>query len=136
MDATVPPALHEFIELFNAGEFWESHEVLEVPWRENRSDFYKGLILYASAFVHLQRGNAKGVHAQLRKTQRHLEPYAPCYMGVDVGGILGTAERLLDAVGKEGAAAQLDLLLPPPLLAIDPALIRGDEEVGQVTGDR
>lgn len=131
MDATVPPALHNFIELFNASEFWESHEVLEVPWRENRSNFYKGLILYASAFVHLQRGNAKGVRAQLRKTQRHLKPYAPGYLGTDVAGILATAARILSAAGTDGADGRLDSLLPPPPLMIYPALIRGDEGEGK-----
>jgi predicted metal-dependent hydrolase len=131
MNATVPPALHKFVELFNASEFWESHEVLEVPWRENRSNFYKGLILFASTFVHLQRGNAKGVRAQVRKTQRHLEPYAPGYMGIDVAGVLAAAARILSAVGSEGADARLDSMLPPPPLVINPALVRGDEVEGK-----
>ena len=43
----LPQALHRFLELFNAREYWESHEVLEGPWREGGSDFYQGLILYA-----------------------------------------------------------------------------------------
>ncbi len=28
----------------------------EEPWGETESDFYHGLILYASVFVHVQRG--------------------------------------------------------------------------------
>ncbi|MCH7684351.1 MAG: DUF309 domain-containing protein [Gemmatimonadetes bacterium] len=33
-----------------------------------RSDFYQGLILHASAWVHWERRNAHGVRAQLNKT--------------------------------------------------------------------
>ena len=68
----LPQALHRFLELFNAREYWESHEVLEGPWREWGSDFYQGLILYASAFVHAQRGNPRGIRAQLEKAERKL----------------------------------------------------------------
>jgi hypothetical protein len=48
----LPEPLVDFVARFNAREFWESHEVLEIPWRTGRSEFYHGLILYASAFVH------------------------------------------------------------------------------------
>ena len=33
--APFPSALEAFVELFNQEAFWESHEVLEGPWREN-----------------------------------------------------------------------------------------------------
>src|SRR5690606_41977082 len=79
-----PGAYLRFIQLFNAGKYWESHEVLESPWRENRSRFYRGIIIYASAFVHAQRGNPRGVRKQLLKARRYLEAYRPHYLGIDV----------------------------------------------------
>ena len=69
------------MELFNQEAFWESHEVLEGPWRETGSDFYHGLILYASAFVHVQRGNPHGIGAQLVKAERFLQEFRPAYLG-------------------------------------------------------
>ena len=86
-------AYRAFLERFAAGQFWEAHEVLEDDWRASRSGFYKGLILLASAYVHAGRGNAHGVGAQLRKTARELEPFAPFYLGQDVDALLALARR-------------------------------------------
>lgn len=52
-----PAPLEAIVELFNQEAFRASHEVLEGSWRETDSDFYHGLILYTSAFVHVRRGN-------------------------------------------------------------------------------
>lgn len=129
MNAPFPEPYLEFVARFNRGEFWESHEVLEVPWRENRSRFYKGLILLASALVHLQRGNARGVRAQLRKTEAHLRDFAPAYLGLDVSEILRRVERMRAQLGEDGSA--LARLTPFPLHP-DPALVRGTEpELGE-----
>ena len=120
MDPRLPEPLLHFVAHFNAGEFWESHEVLEGPWRADRSGFYHGLILYASAFVHAQRGNPRGVEAQLNKTERKLTAYRPAYLGLDVDQLLTHAARC-----RALAAAQLPV--PFPSLHIDPTLVRGDE---------
>src|SRR5215212_5085118 len=86
-----PDALLRFVALFNAGHCWESHEVLEGPWRASRSELYHGLILYASAFVHAQRGNPRGVVAQLAKAERSLSGFRPRCLGLDVDAILANA---------------------------------------------
>ncbi len=99
-----PSPLHEFLRTFNAGRYWEAHEVLEAAWRANRSEFYHGLILYASAMVHVERGNAHGVAAQLAKATHALAPYRPRHMGVDVEGIFR------DAAAR---AERWDLPIPP-----------------------
>src|SRR5690606_23561314 len=83
-DAMFPAPYETFISLFNAQRFWDAHEVLEGPWRRSCSRFYKGLIIYASAFVHLQRGNPVGIGKQMRKVLHYLPPFEPCYMGLDV----------------------------------------------------
>ena len=53
-----PAHLLGWLECFNAGEFYEAHDVLEDLWLEKReesdADFYKGLIQLAGAFVHLK----------------------------------------------------------------------------------
>jgi predicted metal-dependent hydrolase len=115
-----PAPLERFVRLFNAGEHWESHEELEGAWREGRSDFYQGLILFASAFVHATRGNAHGVRAQLAKAEVRLIPYRPAYLGVDVELLLAAAEAARGALwaGKTPV---------PPVLVLDPACLRGTE---------
>ena len=133
----LPQALHRFLELFNAREYWESHEVLEGPWREEGSDFYQGLILYASAFVHAKRGNPRGIVAQLLKAERKLVGYRPYYLGVDVDGVLAHAARCRELVElRREEDARSDPRSDPrswlgvadvPRLELDQRLVRGDE---------
>src|SRR4051812_10898683 len=106
--------LDRFVELFNRREYWESHELLEAYWRENHSRFYKGLILYASAFVHAQRGNAHGVVAQLRKAERDLSSYRPSESGVDVEALLAHAAECFKVVEAHAdvPAEELAALIP------------------------
>jgi len=53
-----------YFECFNRGLFYEAHDVLEELWLADRhgpdGDFFKGLIQFAGAFVHLQK------HTELR----------------------------------------------------------------------
>lgn len=105
-----PAALSRFVELFDAGHYWQAHEALEDHWRETRSDFYQGLIIYASAFVHARRGNPRGLVRQLEKVPRYLGAYAPSHMGIDVAAILqhaGMTRACVRAAGMpEGQALQ------------------------------
>jgi uncharacterized protein len=134
MESGVPEPLRTFALLWERGAFWEAHEVLEGPWRKDRSGFYKGMILLASAWVHVQRGNPRGIVAQLRKAERALEPYCPAYLGVDVEGVLGHAAQGIRTVAAHAAVPlhRWEELLPAPPLTLDPVRIRGDEpELGR-----
>ena len=52
-------------ELFNAGEYWLAHEVLETVWRSiiegGAASVWQGLIQAAAALLHRARGNRHGV---------------------------------------------------------------------------
>lgn len=124
-----PAAFIEFVDLFNRGEFWESHEALETPWRVNRSDFYQGLIIYASAFVHAQRGNPIGIRKQMAKVPGKLARYRPHYMGIDVDAILRHGRTCSDivSVAEPLQGEALTAAVPYPTLKLDPQLVRGDE---------
>jgi len=115
-----PVPLERFVRLFNATHYWDSHEELEGAWREGQSDFYQGLILYASAFVHVARGNAHGVRAQLGKAQARLARYRPVYLGLDV-------ELLLEAAGAALAALEEGRRPVAPALVLERSRVRGTE---------
>lgn len=122
----MPDALRGFVALFNDERYWESHELLEGPWRGNGSEFYHGLILLASVFVHVQRGNAHGVRAQAVKARRALEGYRPAYLGIDVDRVLEEAKAwsaLTEHEAPETWAGRRRL----PQLTLLEGLIRGDE---------
>lgn len=119
-----PDAYRTFIALFNRGAFWDSHEVLEDAWRDTGSGFYQGLILVASAFVHVGRRNAHGVRAQMAKAEARLDAFRPAYFGLDVDGLLAACAA---ARGTVARGAWPDA----PRLALDAALVRGDEPEGR-----
>ena len=127
-----PEPLHRFVQLFNNGEFWESHEVLEGPWRDTGSAFYHGLILWASAWVHVQRDNAHGIQAQIAKALRALEGTPDHYLGIDVAAIrtlsLAVRAQVLAAPTDEAADPEPWIRrLSLPRLELDPTRLRGDE---------
>lgn len=87
-----PEGYYRYFELFNQELFWESHEALEEIWRETDNDlFLRGLIVFAAAFVHVQRNNPSGCRKVLDKCIAWLEPYAPRHWDLDVDRVLAHA---------------------------------------------
>ncbi len=82
------PALYlEGLRLFNAEDFFESHEVLEDLWSETegeRRKFYQGLIQAAVALLHFGNENLGGAKKVYLSSRKYLEAYAPRYEGLDV----------------------------------------------------
>ncbi|HWI52775.1 MAG TPA: DUF309 domain-containing protein [Symbiobacteriaceae bacterium] len=101
-----PEQYDRYIELFNREEFWEAHEALEELWKESDNDlFLRGLIVFAAAFVHVQRNNPSGCRKVLDKCIDWLGPYAPGHWDLDVDRVLAHARfcrSQLDAVPPGG----------------------------------
>jgi predicted metal-dependent hydrolase len=84
-------ALAAFTRSFDAGAFFEAHEILEAFWVSHRGDdrdFYRGLIQASVALHHLGTGNTTGAASVGARARANLEPYAPRYVAVDVDAIL------------------------------------------------
>jgi predicted metal-dependent hydrolase len=78
--------LREGILLFNAGEFFACHEVLEEVWTHERGPrrlFLQAIIHVAVGLYHAQRGNSAGAAGQLGKALQKLAGYLPSYEGID-----------------------------------------------------
>jgi predicted metal-dependent hydrolase len=104
-------ALARFVELFNAGAFFEAHEVLEDYWREDQSPerpFYQGLIQIAAACVHLQKGTPEGAQKLLQKARQHLAPYLPVRGEFDLEKILTAAAQCLQQSSVSFPKIQFD----------------------------
>jgi uncharacterized protein len=96
-------AIHEF----NAGEFFEQHETLELIWRAEPEDIrylYQGILHVGVGFYHLHSGNYHGAITKLRTGTAMLEFFAPTCQGVDVARLVAEAraarEHLLE-LGEE-----------------------------------
>lgn len=115
-----PAGYYRYFELFNAEEFWEAHEALEEIWKETKDDrFLRGLIVFAAAFVHVQRGNASGCRKVLEKCIVWLEPYAPRRWDLDVERVLAHARYCHSQLDRVLPGAPLDGYLPFIKLNLD-----------------
>ena len=76
------------IYLFDAREYFESHEALEAEWiaeRGPRRMFLQALIHFAVAAHHQSTGNLIGARLQMDKALRKLAGYLPRYEGIETG---------------------------------------------------
>lgn len=99
--------LRKGIELFNNGEFFQCHEVLEEAWTPERGPrrlFLQALIHIAVGFYHCQRGNSAGACSQLRKGLRKLAVYLPECEGIDTERLYREALAVLERI-ETGTAA-------------------------------
>ena len=97
------PLLHRGVELFNSGEFFECHEVLEELWGPRRGGdrlFLQAVIHLAVGFYHHQQGNRDGAERQLSKGLRKLAGYLPRYAGIDTGKLHREAQRYFESLAN------------------------------------
>lgn len=82
------PRFLKGLELFNHGEYFECHEVIEDLWLEvsesdpNR-DLYKGVIQAAAAIYQWDRGVLSGARGLYRTSVQYLEKYRPEGLGLN-----------------------------------------------------
>src|SRR5881394_3939837 len=88
-----------YFECFNRGLFYEAHDVLEELWLPNRNGsngpFFKGLIQFAGAFVHLQKGRLRPAASLLKLAQDNLQKYPAIHERLDVKDVLALIGRWL-----------------------------------------
>jgi len=90
-----------YFRCFNSGMFYEAHDVLEELWLGQRDGpnygFYKGLIQFAGAFVHLQKGRLRPAAALFRLSRTYLEKYPAQHEYLDTARVLALGD---DWVGR------------------------------------
>lgn len=107
---TTLTAMERFVAAFNAGRYFEAHEILEDFWRDYRGPdrtFYQGLIQAAVALYHRDRENRAGALRVAARARARLEPWAPRHGGLDLEALLAGLEAAVEAGS------------PPPRLVFD-----------------
>ncbi len=86
-----------YFECFNRGLFYEAHDVLEELWLPNRNGangpFYKGLIQFAGAFVHLQKSRVQPAAALLKLARANLQTYPAIHERLAINDALALIEH-------------------------------------------
>lgn len=109
-----------FFQCFNHQLFFEAHEVLEDLWLQQEGQnyrFYKGLIQFAGAFVHLQKGRLRPAAALLRLAISNLEIYPVLHERLDTSVVVKVMADWLLKLEKSD-------YLENPLVAEAPPLLR------------
>ena len=95
---------HRGIVLFNRGEFYEAHEVLEDVWRAApvpEKLFLQGLIQISVALYHHSQGNAAGAKSLLARGERNLAGYPEEYAGVHLKPLRMAVAAWREALDQE-----------------------------------
>jgi CheY-like chemotaxis protein len=99
-----PKALHG-LELFNRGEYFEAHEVLEEAWNEDESpgrELYRAILQVAVAYLQIERGNYNGALKMFLRMRQWIDPLPDVCRGVDVAQLRSDARRVYDELQKLG----------------------------------
>src|ERR1051326_4740716 len=89
------------LELFNQGDFFDAHEVLEDVWRAAPSEekkFLQGLIQVAVGLHHHSRGNRLGAGSLLARAQRNLSAYPARHGGIELANLRAQVEEWVSAL--------------------------------------
>lgn len=105
-------------QLFNAGEYWEAHEVWEGPWNAAKmsgnlveANYVQGLILLAAALhKRWHHDNAAGGQRNYIKALRRLEGIDNAYSARDGIDLEALKLEVLRALGNPTVKPQLPLI--------------------------
>lgn len=95
------------VALFNAGQFYQQHDVFEKHWMEDQRpirDLYQGVLQIGVALHHIETGNYRGAVKMLRRGLPRLRTLPPICQTLDVAALRRDARAIHDeliALGPE-----------------------------------
>jgi uncharacterized protein len=96
-------------QLIDSGRPFSAHEVLEASWKAAppaERPLWQGLAQLAVGLTHVQRGNARGAAALLRRGAQRVAGYpGPPPHGIDAARAASRAEALADLIERDGLTA-------------------------------
>lgn len=116
----LPAGLRVGVHLYNAGEYFECHEVLETIWRDEPRvvrELYQGILQVGVGFYHLSRGNHRGSVNLLGYGLARLERCPARACGLDVASFLLAVRRARERLVElgPGRLEEFDQSLIPQL---------------------
>lgn len=100
-------AFLEGVALFNAGQFYQQHDVFEALWMADQRpirDLYQGVLQVGVAFYQIEEGNQRGAVKMLRRGLLRLRTLPPVCQTLDVARLRRAARSVHDqlvALGPE-----------------------------------
>ncbi|MBG0774329.1 DUF309 domain-containing protein [Oleidesulfovibrio alaskensis] len=107
--------LFEAVEMFNAGDWYESHEILDMLWLAETSperELYQGVLQIAAGLWHDRRGNRNAAQRLCTKGLGHLRSFPETCKGLRLGNFIRQVETLLHFFEQSATAPVPDDLIP------------------------
>jgi hypothetical protein len=85
------------LELFNRGEYFEAHEILEAAWNEDDTpgrELYRAILQVAVAYLQIERGNYNGALKMFLRLRQWIDPLPERCRGVEVGRLRDDARQV------------------------------------------
>lgn len=102
------------IAAFNERRFFESHETLELVWRESAGrerEFLQALIQVAVAYHHYLNGNCRGAASLMARALSRLERLPADFHGFSVADLRNCVVDNLKAIESAGGGRPPDLAI-------------------------
>jgi predicted metal-dependent hydrolase len=103
MSETMPSEFWQGVELFNSGQFYACHDILEALWIEAiepEKTFYQGILQIAVGLYHLGNRNWRGAMILLGEGSNRLRRYPDSFGGINVEDLLSDSVTLLKTLQK------------------------------------
>ncbi len=118
--SSVEPALAAGIEEFNAGNYYEAHEIWEALWLEvvgEEKVCYQSLVQIAAGYHKLSIGEVSGARKLLQRGLQRLSAFGPAAYGIALEPFRSAVARDLGRLQQLpwGTAGDLSLVRAPQL---------------------
>lgn len=100
-----PTLLIDGIALFNQGDYYECHEVIEHAWNEEPASvriMFQGILQIGVACYHIQRKNWRGAMKLLGRGIPKIQRFSPSCMGINLANLLTDSEAMREELLRLG----------------------------------
>ncbi|ANC78302.1 hypothetical protein ABE65_016450 [Fictibacillus phosphorivorans] len=112
-----PEEYYEFFIVFNDGDYYTGHDLLEEVWLTDRSNlFIKGLLQMTVAIYHYEYGNLKGARQMMWVAKEYLTPYKPFFWQLNVERVLVFIDQCLETIPNDIDRVKFEEVAHQPVL--------------------
>ncbi len=103
----LPPRAREGVARFNAGEYYQQHDLFEAQWVETEGpvrDLYRAILQVGVAYYQIERGNLRGALKMLQRSVQWLAVLPDTCQGVDVAKLRADSTQVRAELERRQAA--------------------------------
>lgn len=122
-DELLPEQARLAVEMFNAGEYYQQHDLFEALWMETEApirDLYRAILQIGIAYYQITRGNERSAMKMLLRSQQWLALLPDECQGIDIGQLKADVAQVRSALQKrpDGHTTAFDVNLLKPVVLI------------------